>query len=322
MPILALLLLCCSVAHADNAPVQSALYAELQAHFSRQDPIYSQDLLAAVAARTNLSTDELRPRIGVLLDILEAQRKNETETWVALLLQGSPDITTERTGKLIGYLAKESRKVLANENNVLLEQGIKKAARKARVPFFQSRTYILKTLEWAQATSGAAQEQIVEPFGFLVGGKTDRFEVALDPLFLFFDTEDEIFVREQVREIQRFIIPAMIRRLPESNAILWAVRERESNALVIPDYHLRVGIDNLTFTGSNLDLKPCIETTIDLVQWESKVQLMLENFSFCSEKNGSANTRDLVPFWNEVADAIREHALKRLGRQQPFEAKN
>ena len=186
MPILVLLLLFCSVAHADNVPVQSALYAELQAHFSGQDPIYSQDLLAAVAARTNLSTDELRPRIGVLLDTLKAQRKNKTETWVALLLQGSPDITTERTGKLIGYLAKESRKVLANENNVLLEQVVKKAARKARVPFFQSRTYILKTLEWAQATSGAAQEQIVETFGLLVGGRTDRFEVALDPLFLFF----------------------------------------------------------------------------------------------------------------------------------------
>ena len=40
MPIFALLLLFYSGAHAENAPVQSALYAELQAHFSRQDPIY------------------------------------------------------------------------------------------------------------------------------------------------------------------------------------------------------------------------------------------------------------------------------------------
>ena len=318
MPIFALLLLFYSSAHAENAPVQSALYAELQAHFSRQDPIYSQDILAAVAGRTGLSAAELRPRIGALLDTLSAQRKNETETWAALLLQGSPDITAERTDKLIGYLIKEGHKVLANENNVLLEKGVKKAARKAKVPFFQSRAYILKALEWAQVISGESQQQKIEPFGFLVGGKTNRFEVALDPLFLFFDTEDEAFVREQVREVQRFIIPAMVRRLPESDAILWAVRERESNALVVPDYHLRVGIDNLSFTGSNLDLKPCVETTIDLVHWESKVQLMLESFSFCSEKNGSATTRELAPFWNEAADAIREHALKRLGRQQPF----
>ena len=106
----------------------------------------------------------------------------------------------------------------------------------------------------------------------------------------------------------------MVRRLPESAAILWAVRERESNALVLPDYHLRVGIDNFSFSGSNFDLKPCIETTIDLVHWKSKVQLMQESFSFCGEKNGSATTRELAPFWNEAADAIREHTLVRLGR--------
>ena len=318
MPFLALLLLFCSVARAEPPPLQSALYAELQAHFSRQVPIYSQDIFAAVAARTGRSSDELRAHIGTLLDTLEAQRENDTEAWASLLLQGSPDITSERTGKLIGYLAKEGRKVLANENNVLLERGVKKAARKARVPFFQSRAYILKALEWAQVTSGKAQEQRLNPFGFLVGGKTNRFEIALDPLFLFFDTEDAAFVREQVREVQRFIIPAMVRRLPESDAILWAVRERESNPLVVPDYHLRVGIDNLSFAGSNLNLKPCVETTVDLVHWESQVQLMLESFSFCSEKNGSATTRELAPFWNEAADAIREHALKRLGRQRPF----
>lgn len=308
------LLLSAAGAMADAAPLPSALYAALQERFARPDPLYSQDLLADIAQRSGIAADQLRPQITVLLDTLEAQRKSETDTWAALLLQGSPDLTPERTSKLIGYLVKESRKVLANDNNVLLEKGVKKAARKAKVPFFQSRAYVLKALEWAQVISGESQEQEIRPFGFLVGGQTNRFEVALDPLLLFFDTDDEAFVREQVREIQRFIIPAMVRRLPESAAILWAVRERESNALVLPDYHLRVGIDNFSFSGSNFDLKPCIETTIDLVHWESKVQLMQESFSFCSEKNSSATTRELAPFWNEAADAIREHTLVRLGR--------
>lgn len=308
------LLLTAAGVTADDTPLHSALYTTLQEQFARQDPIYSQDILAEVAQRSGIAADQLRPQIIVLLDTLEAQRKNETDTWAALLLQGSPDLTPKHTSKLIGYLVKESRKVLANQNNVLLEKGMKKAARKAKVPFFQSRAYILKALEWAQVISGETQQQEINPFGFLVGGQTNRFEVALDPLLLFFDTDDEAFVREEVREIQRFIIPAMVRRLPESDAILWAVRERESNALVLPDYHLRVGIDNLSFTGSNLNLKPCVETTIDLVHWESKVRLMQESFSFCSEKNGSANTRELAPFWNEAADAIREYTLKRLGR--------
>ena len=81
-------------------------------------------------------------------------------------------------------------------------------------------------------------------------------------------------MREQVREVQRFLVPALVRRLPELDAVGWAVRERESNALVIPDYQLRVGIDELRFAGSNLDLKPCIETTLEVTQWESQVRLM------------------------------------------------
>ena len=299
---------------ADDAPLQRALYTALQEHFAGQDPIYSHTVLEDIAHKSGIAPDQLRPQISALLDSLEAQREGETDTWASLLLQGSPAISQKQTSKLLGYLVKESRKVLANENNVLIEKGVKKAARKAKIPFFQSRAYILKAVEWAQVISGEIQQQQHEPFGFLVGGHTNRFEVALDPLFLFFDTEDEAFVREQVREIQRFIIPAMVRRLPESAEILWAVRERESNALVVPDYHLRVGVDNLSFSGSNLNLKPCVETTLDLVHWESKVQLMQESFSFCSRHNGSATTRELAPFWEEAADAIREHALARLGR--------
>ena len=149
---------------------------------------------------------------------------------------------------------------------------------------------------------------------FLVVGHTNPFEAALDPLFLFFDTEDEAFVREQVREVQRFLVPALVRRLPELDAIRWAVRERESNALVIPDYQLRVGIDELRFVGSNLDLKPCIETTLEVTQWESQVRLMEESFSFCSEQYGSATSRELAPFWDEAADAIGVHVVERLRR--------
>jgi len=40
---------------------------------------------------------------------------------------------------------------------------------------------------------------------------------------------------------------------------------------------------------------------------------MQESFSFCSEHNGSATTRELAPFWEEAADAIREYSLARLG---------
>ena len=314
MVIFAIALLMTSTCLAqDTASLRQTLYTTLAERFAHQDPIYSHDLLAEIAQTTDTDPAELRPQISALLDSLLSQRKNETDLWSSLLLQGSPDIVPERTEKLIGYLIKESRKILDNENNILLEKGVKKAARKAKIPFFQSRAYILKALAWGQVISGETQAQRTRTLGLLVGGYTNRFEVSLDPLFLFFATEDQAFVREEVREIQRFIIPALVRRLPESPSILWAVRERESNALVLPDYHLRVGIDNLSFSGSNIDLKPCLETTLILVHWQSKVRLVEENFSFCSEHNGSASTRELAPFWEEAADAIREYSLARLG---------
>ena len=300
-----------------DAALRRTLYATLQEQLAQQAS-YSQDLLNRIAQESRVPVEELRPRLQVLLDSLMAQREAETDAWEMLLLQGGPDIAPERADKLIAYLAKESRSVLANENNVLLEKRIKKAARKAKVPFFQSRAYILRSFAWAVASS-ASQEGGKQSLHFLVVGHTNPFEVALDPLFLFFDTEDEAFVREQVREVQRFLVPALVRRLPELDAIGWAVRERESNALVIPDYQLRVGIDEFRFVGSNLDLKPCIETTLEVTQWESQVRLMEEPFSFCSEQHGSATSRELAPFWDEAADAIGVHLVERLGRDSNVE---
>ena len=300
------------LADQEDAALRRIIYATLQEQLAQQAS-YSQDLLNRIAQGSGVPVAALRPRLQGMLDSLMAQRKAETDAWEMLLLQGGPDIAPERAGKLIAYLAKESRSVLANENNVLLEKRIKKVARKAKVPFFQSRDYILKTLAWAVASS-APQEREKQPLRFLVIGHTNPFEVALDPLFLFFDTEDEAFAREQVREVQRFLVPALVRRLPELEAIGWAVRERESNALVIPDYRLRVGIDELRFVGSNLDLKPCIETTLEVTQWESQVRLLEEPFSFCSEQHGSATSRELAPFWDEAADAIGVHVVERLGR--------
>lgn len=300
-----------ALADQGDAALRRMLYATLQEQLAQQAS-YSQDLLNRIAQESGVPVEELRPQLQGMLDSLMAQREAETDAWETLLLQGGPDIAPERAGKLIAYLAKESRSVLANENNILLEKRIKKAARKAKVPFFQSRAYILRSLAWAVASS-APQEQEEPLLHFLVVGHTNPFEVALDPLFLFFDTEDEAFVREQVREVQRFLVPALVRRLPELDAIGWAVRERESNALVIPDYQLRVGIDELRFAGSNLNLKPCIETTLEVTQWESQVRLMEEPFSFCSEQHGSATSRELAPFWDEAADAIGIHVLARLG---------
>ena len=310
--LLLLLLPSALLAESGEDRLRHSVFNSLHEALSSNQPAHSAQLLAQIAATSNVPAEQLRPRLVALLDSLDALRKREDDTWKTLILQGEPDIGAERAGKLLRYLSKEGRKVLASEGDILLDSNLRKAARKSKLPLFQARTYVLRSLEWAMSADAAGARD--REVGLLVGGSSNRFEVALDPLFIFFDTQDEAFVREQVRQVQRFIIPAMVRRLPESERILWAVRERESNALVVPDYHLRVGVDNIRFTGSNADLKPCIELGIELYTWQSKSLLMQEPFSFCSEKNGSATTSELAPFWDEVADAVRGRIEEYLAR--------
>ena len=297
-------------AEFDEKQFRHDVFIALYETFDDSDPAHSAEFLARLSRESDISKEELPARLIALIDTLDKQRKNESTAWKTLTLQGEPKVDAKRANKLLHYLCKESRKVLSSNNDHLLDSSIKKAARKSRIPFFQSRTFILNSLDWALSDNISNRKK--EDIGLLVGGHTNRFEIGLDPLFIFFNTQDEAFVREQVREVQRFIIPALVRRLPESERILWAVRERESNVLVQPDFHLVFGVDNFNFSGSNMDLKPCVELRVELRAWENKTLLLQEPFSFCSQENGSANASELAPFWNETADALREHILEFL----------
>ncbi len=297
-------------AEFDEERFRHDVFIALYETFDNGDPAHSTELLTRLSRESSISQEELPARLIALIDTLEKERKDKSTTWKTLTLQGEPEIDAKSADKLLHYLGKEARKVLSSNNDHLLDSGIKKAARKSRVPFFQSRTFILKSLDWALSDNVTNRKE--EAIGLLVGGHTNRFEIGLDPLFIFFNTQDEAFVREQVREVQRFIIPALVRRLPESERILWAVRERESNVLVQPDFHLVFGVDSFNFSGSNIDLKPCVELRVELRAWESKALLLQEPFSFCSQDNGSANASELAPFWNETADALREHIVNFL----------
>ncbi len=300
-------------AQNDESRFRHDTFIALYETFVTAEPAHSAEFLTRLSRESRVPENELRTRLIALIDTLEKERKAKSDTWKTLVLQGEPNIDPKSAGKLLHHLGVEGRKVLqGEEKDYLLDTGIRKAARKSKLPFFQGRTYILRSLDWALADDAGAQRK--EAIGLLVGGNSNRFEVSLDPLFIFFATQDEEYVREQVREVQRFIIPALVRRLPESERILWAVRERESNVLVQPDYHLVVGIDNFNFTGSNIDLKPCVELSVELTTWESKSLLLKEPFKFCSEVNGSANTDNLAPFWNEAADALREYIVEFLAR--------
>ena len=302
------ILLCLPViclAQADDGTIfRHTLYTILRAELEHTTPTYSNDVLKRLTVETGLTEPEIRTRLLALLDSLDHQRRKKTEVWKHLVQLGGADISSKATGKMLQSMVKEGRSILTGQDNYLLDNGIKRASRRAKIPAFQGRTLILRSLDWA--LSGSAGKQEDESFGILVSGHTNRFEIHKDPLFIFFDSQDETYVMEEVREIQRFIIPFLVRRLPESPSIKWAVRQRESNVLVEPRYHLVIGVDNLTFTGSNRNLRPCLEATVELLDGSTQAALETWEFDFCTTRYGSEVTHELSLFYDEIADEIRK----------------
>ena len=295
---------------SDSSRFRNDVLLNLHQSFESGEPVYSNEFIENLVANGHGTHEKLRIRLSSLISTLDIEREKNSDLWKSILSKSSPEIEFNRAKKLIKYWTQESRKILKTDNNHLIDKSMRDAARKSKVPFFQSRSYLLRTLEWATKNTQRIDTQ--KPVGILVSGKSNRYEINIDPLFLFFGSQDEAFVREQVREIQRFIIPSLVRRLPESERILWCVRERESNVLVKPDFHLIFSVENLSFTGSNLNLKPCIELEVEILDWKTKSLISRQPFSQCSSENGSSSSKILSPFWNEIADAIRDSVLLEL----------
>ena len=47
------------------------------------------------------------------------------------------------------YWIQESQNILKSNKNFLIEKSMRQAARKSKIPFFQSKSYLLRVLDWA-----------------------------------------------------------------------------------------------------------------------------------------------------------------------------
>ena len=297
---------------SDSFRFRNELLIYLQTKLENGEPIYSSDFLEDFSRKGYGTQEKLRTRLADLIKNIEKERVENSDLWRAIISKGSPEIEPNRAKKLIKQWTKEIHKIVESDKNYLIDKVLRKAARKSKVPFFQSKSYLLNTLAWARSDS--QKNALKKPFGILVSGSSNRYEMNIDPLLLFFGSQEEAFVREQVREIQRFITPSLVRLLPKSESILWCVRKRESNALVRPDYELIFSVDNFSFTGSNVNVRPCIELEIEIFNWETKSLLSRKSFSQCSNESGSSTSKSLSPFWNEIANAIRDLVVVEIDR--------
>ncbi len=155
-------------------------------------------------------------------------------------------------------------------------------------------------------------ERVPDAVGIVVAGWTNSYSFSMDPLYFFFDSRDDKLILEEVRDIQRFVVPRAVKVLPEARSVRYAVRKRNISALLLPDYLLLINIDELSFTGSNVDLRPCMETTLELTSNGAESPEWKHVFQFCTEKQGSRTTHRLSGFYDEVALEIRRRLAEYL----------
>ena len=303
---------------AQSDDLGSAALAALQAELEKDSPRDTGVLLDRLASSQGVPEPEVRRRLLALLDRLEGHSSGQTQVWKELIQLRGSEIKAGRAEGFLRNLTTQGKKILADKDPYDLRQSLRFAARNARLAVSEAQMgqYLAKVLKKGIKTEGAQQEH---QFLVIVSGRTNRFEINKDPLYIFFDTQDEAFVLEEVREVQRFVLPLLVRQIKRSPSVKWAARQRETNVLVDPDFLLRFEVDNLSFTGSNANMRPCMEASLFLTEGGADRPAWTDELNFCTEDNGSAAADDLQPFFEEVAakayEQVEEYfAQLRTGR--------
>ena len=297
-----------TVSQADTGGLEQRALAALGDALRTEKPVYLSQVIGRIAAETGEQRAVVRQHLLVRLEhfqqTLDQHRQNKSDYWKDVLALRRDGISSKQGTRVLFNLIEGSCVALGTEKEYLLPGIIRRAALDAKVKRQSAHAYLQRLVDKA-LTSGDSSD-VAQQFGLLVSGHTNRFEVNKDPLFIFFRTQDEAFVLEEVREMQRFILPRLVRVAAQQPTIQYAIRKRQKTVLVRPEYHLVIGVDNLRFTGSNANLRPCLEAKLELVELPSQDLVWGHDFSFCTDEQGSKIATNLHPFFDELAVRISE----------------
>jgi len=307
----ALLLVQVSAADGSEDLAQLALRALQEALQSPKD-VYSDEVMERLALESNVAADDIGPRLRELLDRLDSHRQAKSQTWKDLVAARGREVPEKKAAKLLKLLIQGARDMTEGQGRYVIDRRLHWAGKKARVPMDQAEAMVLRLLAWSLRDPELSAEE--EGIGLVVSGQTGVFEIARDPLRVFFDGQDEAFIHEQVRDIQRFVVPGVVRQLARHDGIAYAVRDRDRTALVDPDYAIHITMEAMGFAGSNADLRPCAEGTLVLTPRHGTAAPWSQQFKWCTEEHGSAHEDGLGPFYDEVAGKICEITEEYLKR--------
>lgn len=274
----------------------------LDARLDAAGPVHTLHLLADIAEHTALSAEQVRHHLLSRLAEFDDLPDTDPDAWKAVLDLRVETMSRRQAIRLLHELTGLSRRVLQSDSDYLVGTGIRWATAAAHVPEDEGGVFARSLI--AYGVIDTTTQWAPPALGLVVSGWTEAYEFSFDPLYAFFATDDEAYVREAVRDVQRFIVPRVVRRMPASRGVQYAVRDRNVTNLIDPDLDLRVTVMGLRFGGTNADLMPCMDVNARLITIDSGVDTWQTTLSHCTQDNGSATTSELDAFYEEIADII------------------
>ena len=262
-------------------------------------PVRSSHVLPQVAQATGRSENDVRSHLLSKLEALEDLRQEKGAGWDHLRLRKG-DLSHRQLSRLMEHLGESLTRILSSSDDYLLDTNLRWAARSARIPPEEALEFLRRLLTSQLSNDPLAKP--VEPVGVVVTGWTERYDFKLEPLLLFLDTDDEAEATEAVRDIQRFIVPGVVRGLTSVPGIAWAFRQRDLTALVDPVYDIRIRARKLSFSGLTTNLQPCIDVGVDVVDTESDRSVYFKDIDHCAVD--ASGEQRLLPFFSEVAHVV------------------
>lgn len=276
----------------------------LDARLNAADPVHAARLFDDVARRTNRTGTQVRQHLQTRLEQFRQLHDTDPAAWGQILDLRPDTMSRRQVQRLLQRLGELTDRVLSARHDYLLGTGIRWAANQAHVPVDETGTFVRRLIAHGVIDTATAWEP--ERRELMVSGWTEPFEVPLAPLLTYFETEEEAYVREAVRDVQRFIVPRVVRRLPASRGVEYAVRDRNVTPLIDPEFELRLTVLGLRFSGTNADLLPCMDVGARLSTVPGDVVVWETTLSHCTTEHGSASTTELDAFYEEISDLLYE----------------
>ncbi|MBT3342653.1 MAG: hypothetical protein HN404_06595, partial [Gemmatimonadetes bacterium] len=184
-------------------PILMAALRYLDAGLQASAPIRTSHLLQHVAQITHRSEADIRHHLLGRLQDLADLNQDRDEGW-STVLESREELSKRQVSRLLDHLGQGLGKILASQDDFLLDTNLRWAARGARTPPEEALQFFSRLVRDQLVNDPLVAA--VEPVGVVVNGWTEKYDYKLEPLFIYLDSEDEAAAREAVRDAQRFIV--------------------------------------------------------------------------------------------------------------------